>query len=394
MEKFKKYLNELLSSKKQIALGVVGVLLVGANYGWYGDFFTIEKESSWSSDIPAIQRMLDGEKESEATGDNQLDEAYNWILENVDLTSSDGVIVSVERSNDSVKIVYTYDEELTALLNENPLSEADIITLAEELAPLNEQIMGYLEMVGITDINLDMDVRDSEGHVYLVIRNGQLLEYTIKEGATSTKRDIKEEKQETKKEEVLEGTCIYCNGPLDADDKKSVCDDCKNDPQINGHFESEAPYGRCVGCNCALLEEGQNYCSQCNEKTGTVCAVCQVPLRHYHELGSWKDDFCSQECENHWYEEYARTNQKDYCDYCGKETTVGQTETWGGCCSEACAVGQEGDAYEEWESQYPNGQCGWCEGRISDEAAGKYGYGSMCSQACEDAYQKWYEENY
>lgn len=95
MENFKKYVNELLSSKKQIALGIAGVLFFGAGNGWFGDFFTIEKESSWSSDIPAIQRMLDGEQE--ATGDNQLDEAYNWILENVELTSNDGVIVSLER---------------------------------------------------------------------------------------------------------------------------------------------------------------------------------------------------------------------------------------------------------------------------------------------------------
>lgn len=383
MENFKKYINDLLSSKKQMALGLAAVLFFGAGNGWFGDFFTVETTSKWSSDIPAIQKFLGG---GEVTGDNQLDEAYNWILENVELTGSDGVIISVERSNESVKIVYTYDEETTATLNGYPLTEAEIIALAEELAPLNEQIMEYLRTAGITDINLDMDVRDSEGHIYLVLRNGELIEYNVKEGATSTERDVKEE--------IPEGTCIYCDGPLDADDKKSVCDTCKNDPQINGHFESEAPYGRCKGCNCALLEDGQTYCSQCNEKTGTVCAVCGTSLRHYHELGSWKDDFCSQKCENKWYEEYARTNQKAYCSYCGKETTVGQAETYGGCCSEICAVNQEGDAFEEWEDQYPNGQCGWCNGYITDEAAGKYGYGSMCSKACEDAYAKWYEENY
>lgn len=383
MENFKKYVNELLSSKKQIALGIVGILFFGASNGWFGDFFSIETEHHWHSDIPAINRILNGE---EATGDNQLDVAYEWILENVELSNEDGVAVTVERGNDSVKIVYTYDENLTAQLNQYPFTEDDLVILADELVPVNEQIIEFLYQVNITDANIDIEVRDSEGHVYLILRNCDLIEYNVKESLTNDKRTVKEK--------IPEGTCIYCDGPLDADDKKSVCDTCKNDPQINGHFESEAPYGRCKGCNCALLEDGQVYCSQCNEKTGTVCAVCGVALRHYHELGSWKDDFCSQECENHWYEEYARTNQKAYCSYCGKETTVGQTETYGGCCSEICAVNQEGYAFEDWEAEYPNGQCGWCNGRISDQAAGKYGYGSMCSQACEDAYQKWYEENY
>lgn len=383
MENFKKYVNELLSSKKQIALGIVGILFFGASNGWFGDFFTIETEHHWHSDIPAINRILNG---GEATGDNQLDVAYEWILENVELSNEDGVVATVERGNDSVKIVYTYDENLTAQLNQYPFTEDDLVMLADELVPTNEQIIEFLYQVNITDANIDIEVRDSEGHVYLILRNCDLIEYNVKESLTNDKRTVKEK--------ISEGTCIYCDGPLDADDKKSVCDTCKNDPQINGHFESQAPYGRCKGCNCALLEDGQVYCSQCNEKTGTTCAVCGVALRHYHELGSWKDDFCSQECENHWYEEYARTNQKAYCSYCGKETTVGQAETYGGCCSEICAVNQEGDAFEDWEAEYPNGQCGWCNGRISDQAAGKYGYGSMCSQACENAYQKWYEENY
>ena len=112
-------------------------------------------------------------------------------------------------------------------------------------------------------------------------------------------------------------------------------------------FESQAPYGRCLGCNCALTKSGA-YCSQCNELTGFRCATCQVPLRHYHELGEWEDDFCSNECMNHWYEEYARTNQKAYCMYCGKETTVGMTEQWFGCCSEICAVNYEGEQYEKY----------------------------------------------
>ena len=122
----------------------------------------------------------------------------------------------------------------------------------------------------------------------------------------------------------------------------------KSDSQEGGMtFESQAPYGRCLGCNCALTKSGA-YCSQCNELTGFRCATCQVPLRHYHELGKWEDDFCSNECMNHWYEEYARTNQKAYCMYCGKETTVGMTEQWFGCCSEICAVNYEGEQYEKY----------------------------------------------
>ena len=178
MENFKKYVNELLSSKKQIALGIVGILFFGASNGWFGDFFTIETEHHWHSNIPAINRILN---KGEATGDNQLDVAYKWILENVELSNEDGVDVTVERGNDSVKIVYTYDENLTEQLNQYPFTEDDLVMLADELVPTNEQIIEFLYQVNITDANIDIEVRDSEGHVYLILRNCDLIEYNVKE---------------------------------------------------------------------------------------------------------------------------------------------------------------------------------------------------------------------
>ena len=267
MENFKKYINELLSSKKQMALGLVAVLFFGAGNGWFGDYFTVKTTSKWSSDIPAIQRFLD---KGEVTGDNQLDEAYEWILENIDLTSSDGVIISVERSNESVKIVYTYDEETTATLNGYPLTEAEIIALAEELAPLNEQIMEYLRTAGITDINLDMDVRDSEGHIYLVLRNGELIEYNVKEVATNTKRDVKEEE---KKEKHQYGDCKDCGVYLTKNQASSYggrCPDC----YAKYYGDNDTHMGSCERCGDRVdmdyTNSGWGYNHLCSGCTGEL----------------------------------------------------------------------------------------------------------------------------
>lgn len=340
MENFKKYVNELLSSKKQIALGLVAVLFFGAGNGWFGDFFTVKTTSKWSSDIPAIQKFLNG---GEVTGDNQLDEAYEWILENVELTGSEGVIISVERSNESVKIVYTYDEETTATLNGYPLTEAEIIALAEELAPLNEQIMEYLETVGITDINLDMDVRDSEGHVYLVLRNGELIEYNVKEGATNTKRDVKKEEKKETKEEIPEGTCIYCDGPLKDTDKKSVCSNCVE--QMGGMtFESQAPYGRCPKCNCANASD-KGY-------QGDYCDDCFAAIKE---------------------EEYKEKHQYGDCQDCGVYLTKNQASSYGGRCPD-CYAKYYGD------NDTHMGSCERCGDRVDmDHTNSGWGYNHLCS---------------
>lgn len=194
--------------------------------------------------------------------------------------------------------------------------------------------------------------------------NSKLFEFSL--GDFTFKSEENEVEQETEKEEatnetknetksneeentVIEGTCIYCDGPLEADDKKSVCKDCLNDPMAPSkgkHMESTAPYGRCPNCNAANASD-KGY-------QGDYCDECFAKIKE---------------------EEYNEKHKYGDCIDCGVYLSKNQSQLYGGRCPD-CYAKYYGD------NDTHMGSCERCGERVDlDHTNDGWGYNHLCS-AC------------
>jgi len=135
------------------------------------------------------------------------------------------------------------------------------------------------------------------------------------------------------------------------------------------------------------------------EKFEATCIYCNGPLKD-----SDKKSVC-QNCVERIKQEQEQEQERELtfkCRWCGKTINEDQYDTWGGCCSEGCAVSAEGTAYENYERDelgmvpekdenlyqgvVPDGGCticGWCGARVMDDRA-------FCSNICEKAHKDYY----
>ena len=121
---------------------------------------------------------------------------------------------------------------------------------------------------------------------------------------------VEEKKVETKKQKVVEGTCIYCNGPLKDSDKKSVCSSCKS--KMNSTKQ-------CTYCRSSIInDDGNGICKECEyESWSWHCTHCDSALtQSEYDEGSGMCGSCK-------YAYKYKQNNSPYgiCDLCGDSIT-------------------------------------------------------------------------
>ena len=123
------------------------------------------------------------------------------------------------------------------------------------------------------------------------------------------------------------------------------------------------------------------------KKLDTVCAYCQKQMYEDMLSSSHEDSFCSVNCQDKWYQEQREMNENKYnCLWCNGAMNQYQYDTYGGCCSELCAVQYEGMIYENAERNGEVGGqtlCGWCEIPIPDDQC-------FCSKECKNMHEEYY----
>ena len=123
------------------------------------------------------------------------------------------------------------------------------------------------------------------------------------------------------------------------------------------------------------------------KKLDTVCAYCQEQMYEDMLNSSHEDSFCSVNCQDKWYQEQREINENKYnCLWCNGAMNQYQYDTYGGCCSELCAVQYEGMVYENAERNGEVGGetlCGWCHKDIPDDQC-------FCSKECKNMHEEYY----
>lgn len=321
---FKDYWNKLFFSKKQLTLFIISIALILVNSSTTYEVEILDFDFEKTIDNPINFNF----------GKNELDEAYEWFIDNIELTSNDNVDMKVEKGNDNNIIInYIYNEGTTNLIDSTgTLPESELIALAEELTPLIIELNNYMDQAGYENIEIEMKVKDYEGHLYLYLVEDELIEMNLKVAPTNDDNNVKQEEKKESKKQELQGKCCVCGTSVADTSPSAYCDACAKEKD---ELWEEEHMNNCQNCGEMFLKwELQAY-----GEFGRLCPSCydtmkNDPMADYggKHQESWDPS------DEHIY----------YCEYCGKQATEDNYVKWDGCCCELCAVNREGDAYEQY----------------------------------------------
>ena len=337
--------------RRALALVLAGLLVIpmtgcNANVRLFGkEIFTIDDKQGQDHIEPDTQDRIEPNAQTPSK-----DEVLSLLI-------SGNYTLSV----DGVDYVYRTEDMLNVLLDDKPIYNIELYEGTQYLVQaINEDETKFVTFlvdttssaIGIAEFYYDnqLTTGDSASIVMATtIYNDYFNEST---GVLEKKQPTTEEKQPKSgsSSNIPEGTCIYCDGKLEDDDKKSVCKKCLE--QMGGMtFESDAPYGRCPSCNGANASD-KSY-------QGHYCDDCFAKIKE---------------------EEYKEKHQYGDCVDCGIVLTKRQAESYGGRCPECYA--------RYYDPNFDNSNMGHCE-RCGEDVDMRYtnegwGYSNLCSSCtCE-----------
>ena len=132
------------------------------------------------------------------------------------------------------------------------------------------------------------------------------------------------------------------------------------------------------------------------------CAYCGQQMKQSFVDGEWEDDFCSQECQDRFYEEQkqvlekqkeeANKKQQSTCKWCGKHYDPKNSNAWENekFCSKDCHVKYE-EKQEAKEAEQYKYYCAYCGAGYRPDSSDAEDPYSFCGSGCE--YQWYYEQN-